>query len=271
VAKRVSRLDAELVRRGLARSREHAAELIAAGRVEVGGVIATKSATGVTADASVRVLVDDDDPGYVSRGGYKLAGALAAFPQISVAGKRCLDAGASTGGFTDVLLRAGATHVVAVDVGYGQLAWSLRTDPRVTVVDRTNVRSLTPDAIGGATDLTVADLSFISLPIVLPALTECTAPDGDLLPMVKPQFEVGRERLGAGGVVRDPQHRADAVVRVARAAAGLGWPAHGVARSPLPGPSGNVEFFLWLRQNDKPRLTDGEIASIVTGEDGGEA
>jgi 23S rRNA (cytidine1920-2'-O)/16S rRNA (cytidine1409-2'-O)-methyltransferase len=271
VAKRVTRLDAELVRRGLARSREHAAELIAAGRVEVGGVVALKPATGVAAGASVRVRVDEDDPGYVSRGGYKLAGALTAFPQITVAGKRCLDAGASTGGFTDVLLRAGATHVVAVDVGYGQLAWALQNDPRVTVVDRTNVRSLTPDTIGGPADLTVADLSFISLPIVLPALTACTAPGGDLLPMVKPQFEVGRERLGAGGVVRDPRHRADAVVHVGHAAAAIGWHAQGVARSPLPGPSGNVEFFLWLRHGDAPGLTDDEIASTAIGEDGGDA
>lgn len=271
MAKRVSRLDVELVRRGLARSREHAGELIAAGRVEVGGVVATKPATGVPADASIRVRVDDGDPGYVSRGGYKLAGALTAFPDITVAGRRCLDAGASTGGFTDVLLRAGADHVVAVDVGYGQLAWNLRTDPRVTVVDRTNVRTLTPDAIGGPADLTVADLSFISLPIVLPALIACTASDGDLLPMVKPQFEVGRERLGSGGVVRDPQHRADAVVHVAHVAARLGWSARGVARSPLPGPSGNVEFFLWLRPGDGPRLTDDEIVRIVTSEDGGAA
>lgn len=149
-------------------------------------------------DASLRVLADDNDPNYVSRGGHKLAGALAAFPQIAVAGRRCLDAGASTGGFTDVLLRAGAAHVVAVDVGYGQLAWSLRSDDRVEIIDRTNVRSLAPDTIGGPADLTVADLSFISLPIVLPALTACTAPDGDLLPMVKPQFEVGRDRLGTG-------------------------------------------------------------------------
>jgi 23S rRNA (cytidine1920-2'-O)/16S rRNA (cytidine1409-2'-O)-methyltransferase len=151
------------------------------------------------------------------------------------------------------------------------LAWSLRTDSRVTVVDRTNVRALTPEMIGGPADLTVADLSFISLPIVLPALTACTAPTGDLLPMVKPQFEVGRDRLGAGGVVRDPQHRAAAVVHVARVAAELSWAVHGVARSPLPGPSGNVEFFLWLRRGDEPGLSADEIARIVTREDGDEA
>jgi 23S rRNA (cytidine1920-2'-O)/16S rRNA (cytidine1409-2'-O)-methyltransferase len=257
-----------LVRRGLARSREHAAQLIAAGRVEVHGVLAGKPATGVEAGASLRVRADDDDPDYASRGGHKLAGALAAFPGIEVPGRRCLDAGASTGGFTDVLLRNGAAEVVAVDVGYGQLAWSLRSDSRVTVLDRTNVRTLTPRLIGGAAALTVADLSFISLPIVLPALTACTLPDGDLLPMVKPQFEVGRERLGSGGVVRDPQHRADAVVRVAHRAAELGWRARGVARSPLPGPSGNVEFFLWLRRAEGEALPDEEIIEIVIGSEG---
>jgi 23S rRNA (cytidine1920-2'-O)/16S rRNA (cytidine1409-2'-O)-methyltransferase len=270
VPKRVSRLDAELVRRGLARSREHAGELIAAGRVEVHGVAATKAATGVDPNASLRVRPDDDDPGYVSRGGHKLAGALAAFPGLTVAGKRCLDAGASTGGFTDVLLRAGAQKVIAVDVGYGQLAWSLRSDPRVEIHDRINVRSLTPVSIGGPADLTVADLSFISLPIVFPALAACTAPDGDLLPMVKPQFEVGRERLGPGGVVRDPVHRGETVVHVAHVAAELGWVTRGVARSPLPGPAGNVEFFLWLRRGEPAGMSDDEIMRVVTSE-GGEA
>jgi 23S rRNA (cytidine1920-2'-O)/16S rRNA (cytidine1409-2'-O)-methyltransferase len=271
VANRVSRLDAELVRRGLARSRDHASELIAAGRVEVGGVVAAKPVTGVSAGASLRVRPDAGDPGYVSRGGYKLAGALAALPELSVKGKRCLDAGASTGGFTDVLLRAGAAHVVAVDVGYGQLAWSLRSDPRVTVLDRTNVRTLTPEVIGTEPELTVADLSFISLPVVLPALTACTAATGDILPMVKPQFEVGRERLGSGGVVRDPAHRAAAVLAVAHSAQDLGWPARGVVRSPLPGPSGNVEFFLWLRRGDEPGPPDDEIVRIVTSDGGGAA
>jgi 23S rRNA (cytidine1920-2'-O)/16S rRNA (cytidine1409-2'-O)-methyltransferase len=247
VARRL-RLDAELVRRGMARSRAQAASLIASGRVEVRGLRATKAATGVDGDTPVRV-VDGNAREYVSRGGYKLAGALAMLPGIEVAGRRCLDAGASTGGFTDVLLRRDAAEVVAVDVGYGQLAWSLRTDPRVRVVDRTNVRSLTPDQIGGRVGLTVVDVSFISLGVVLPALVACTADDGDLLPMVKPQFEVGRESLGSGGVVRDPALRAGAVAAVAERAAELGWGAAGVARSPLPGPSGNVEFFLWLRRD----------------------
>jgi len=264
VARRLLRLDAELVRRGLARSREHAVQLIADGRVEVRGVAASKAATSVDADTPVRVRSDEDDPGYASRGGFKLAGALAALPEITVHGRRCLDAGASTGGFTDVLLRAGATEVRAVDVGYGQLDWRLQTDERVRVHDRTNVRALTPSDIGGPVDLTVADLSFISLGVVLPALVACTSASGDLLPMVKPQFEVGRERLGSGGVVRNPQHRADAVVSVARAAASLGRPAHGVIRSPLPGPSGNVEFFLWLRSGGVA-MSEDEIAKAVIG------
>jgi 23S rRNA (cytidine1920-2'-O)/16S rRNA (cytidine1409-2'-O)-methyltransferase len=249
---RLARLDAELVRRGLASSREHAGHLIDAGRVQVRGVTAAKAATGVGADTPLRVRSDDSDPGYASRGGHKLAGALAAFDALPVSGRRCLDAGASTGGFTDVLLRAGAAEVVAADVGYGQLAWSLRSDERVRVVDRTNVRNLTPDEIGGPVELTVADLSFISLRLVLPALIRCTQDDGDLLPMVKPQFEVGRERLGSGGVVRDPAHRAGAVLDVARAAGQLGWGTAGVTTSPLPGPAGNVEFFLWLRRDAPP-------------------
>jgi 23S rRNA (cytidine1920-2'-O)/16S rRNA (cytidine1409-2'-O)-methyltransferase len=262
---RVHRLDAELVRRGLARSREHAATLIGAGRVEVRGVVAHKAATGVSADAAVRVLVDSSDPDYASRGGFKLAGALEAFDGIVVSGRRCLDAGASTGGFTDVLLRAGASQVVAVDVGYGQLAWKLRSDERVIVHDRTNVRTLTPEFIGGPAALTVADLSFISLRLVLAALTACTSPDGDLLPMVKPQFEVGRERLGSGGVVRDPGLRADAVLDVAAAAGDLGWRTAGVCTSPLPGPSGNVEFFLWLRREPRVECSADQIRAIVEG------
>jgi 23S rRNA (cytidine1920-2'-O)/16S rRNA (cytidine1409-2'-O)-methyltransferase len=252
---RRSRLDAELVRRGLARSREHAVALIAEGRVAVSGRAATKPATGVEAGTPVVVRTDPDEPSWVSRGAHKLLGALEAFP-VTVEGRRALDAGASTGGFTEVLLRSGAAEVVAVDVGYGELAWSLRTDERVTVLERTNVRTLTPEQIGGPVGLVVADLSFISLRLVLPALTACARDDADLLPMVKPQFEVGRERLGAGGVVRDPVHRIDAVRAVADAAAGLGWGTAGVVASPLPGPAGNVEFFLWLRRDAGPACDD---------------
>jgi 23S rRNA (cytidine1920-2'-O)/16S rRNA (cytidine1409-2'-O)-methyltransferase len=246
-----SRLDAELVRRGLARSRDHASDLIAAGRVKVSGTVATKPATGVGADAPIVVdTSENEDPGYASRGAHKLIGALEAFPAVRVKGRRALDAGASTGGFTDVLLRNEAAHVIAVDVGYGQLVWSLQTDDRVTVMDRTNVRTLTLEDIGGEpVDLVVSDLSFISLTLVLPALIGVVKPEGDLVLMVKPQFEVGKDRLGKGGVVRDPELRADAVRNVAAKAHELGWGIEGVAASPLPGPSGNVEYFLWIRRD----------------------
>ncbi|RZU48888.1 23S rRNA (cytidine1920-2'-O)/16S rRNA (cytidine1409-2'-O)-methyltransferase [Krasilnikovia cinnamomea] len=270
---RRARLDAELVRRKLARSREQAAALVAAGRVQVRGTVAHKVAAMI--DPADPVLVTGDDPGseYVSRGGHKLAGALAAFAPdgLAVAGRRCLDAGASTGGFTDVLLRSGAAHVVAVDVGYGQLAWPLRTDDRVTVLERTNVRTLAPEAIGGPVELTVADLSFISLRLVLPALAACTGADGDLALMVKPQFEVGKERVGAGGVVRDPALRAEAVLEVAAAAAGLGLGVAGVTASPLPGPSGNVEFFLWFRRDAPPADEERVRAVVAAGPSGGVA
>jgi 23S rRNA (cytidine1920-2'-O)/16S rRNA (cytidine1409-2'-O)-methyltransferase len=260
------RLDAELVRRGLARSREHAAELVTSGRVTVSGATATKPATQVTTDVALLVAQDPDRPDYVSRGGHKLAGALAAFGALglSVSGRRCLDAGASTGGFTDVLLRAGAREVVAVDVGYGQLAWSLRSDDRVQVHDRTNVRELTTELIGGPVDVVVGDLSFISLGLVLEPLLGVTDPDGDLALMVKPQFEVGKDRVGKGGVVRDPALREEAVAAVAERATVRGWGPRAVARSPLPGPSGNVEFFLWLRKG--PALvTEDDIHNAVRG------
>ena len=256
---RRARLDTELVRRGLARSREQAAELVHAGRVKVAGATATKPATAVEPGTPVLIEADSDDPGYASRGGHKLAGALDALA-VPVEGRRVLDAGASTGGFTDVLLRRGAREVVAVDVGYGQLAWQLRTDPRVSVHDRTNVRELTPEQIGGPVELTVADLSFIPLTLVLPALAACTTED--LLPMVKPQFEVGRERVGAKGVVRDPRLRAEAIRTVADRAYALGLGTLGMTRSALPGPAGNVEFFLWLRR-DAPPVDPAEIARVV--------
>jgi 23S rRNA (cytidine1920-2'-O)/16S rRNA (cytidine1409-2'-O)-methyltransferase len=268
VAPRRLRLDAELVRRGLARSRDHAAELIADGRVRVGGTRATKPATAVTTDVALVVLADPAIPGgeeYVSRGGHKLAGALAAFePEgLVVAGRRCLDAGASTGGFTDVLLRHGAREVVAVDVGYGQLAWRIRQDERVVVHDRTNVRDLDRATVGEPVDLVVGDLSFISLVLVLDPLLAVTAADGDLVLMVKPQFEVGRERVGKGGVVRDLTLRTEAVETVADAAAARGWGARGVTVSPLPGPSGNVEFFVWLR-HEPTRIGHAEIEQVVS-------
>lgn len=253
-----ARLDAELVRRGLARSRQQAAELIEQGRVAVRGVVAGKPATVVDRDTPV-IVRETGQREWASRGAHKLIGALDAL-DVDVAGVRCLDAGASTGGFTDVLLDRGAAHVVAVDVGYGQLVWRLRSDERVTVHDRTNVRALAPDDIGGPVAVTVADLSFISLRTVLPALVACT--EGLLLPMVKPQFEVGRERLGSGGVVRDPQLRRSALVGVATAARELGLVLRGAVASPLPGPSGNVEFFLLLAR-DGVDVGDDALADAV--------
>jgi 23S rRNA (cytidine1920-2'-O)/16S rRNA (cytidine1409-2'-O)-methyltransferase len=258
---RRARVDAELVRRGLARSRQQAAELIGAGRVSINGMPAAKPATAIAVTANI-TIEGVGEPNWVSRGAHKLIGALDAFG-LAVDGRRCLDAGASTGGFTEVLLDRGAREVVAVDVGYGQLAWSLRSDPRVTIMERTNVRELTADAIGGPVELVVADLSFISLATVLPALTSCASPGADIVPMVKPQFEVGKDRVGAGGVVSDPQHRADAVLAVAARAAELHWHTVDVTASPLPGPSGNVEYFLRLRAQSDAALHGERLEQAV--------
>lgn len=320
------RLDAELVRRKMVRSREQAQEWIKAGRVYVNGMQAAKPATQVAPDASIRVADGGDE--WASRGAYKLLGALDAFAgwasradvgvspalraaaavggegvglaagvsgagqgaergaaaaegagqaaeqgaaaakdagqaaEATLAGgavitpdlkdKRILDAGASTGGFTDVCLRRGAREVVAVDVGYGQLIWRLQNDPRVKVFDRTNVRHLTPELIGGPCDVMVGDLSFISLTLVLPAIVQCMAPGAQLFPMIKPQFEVGKDRLGHGGVVRQPALREETTLHIAQFAHTLGLSTRAVTASPLPGPSGNVEYFLWL-------LNDGGI------------
>lgn len=263
---RRARVDAELVRRGLARSREHASELIAAGRVLIAGTVASKPATAVEPNTPLIVTEVGDEVSWASRGAYKLLGALEAFtPQgLQVSGRRCLDAGASTGGFTDVLLHEGAAEVVAVDVGYGQLVWRLQSDERVHVIDRTNVRSIDAETIGGRVDLVVADLSFISLKLVLPAFVACVAPGGDLLPMVKPQFEVGKDRVGSGGVVRDPALRAEAVLDVAREAQRQGLRTLGAVASPLPGPSGNVEYFLWLRAGEPgPEELDPAVIELI--------
>jgi 23S rRNA (cytidine1920-2'-O)/16S rRNA (cytidine1409-2'-O)-methyltransferase len=258
---RRARVDAELVRRGLARSRQQAAELIGAGRITIDGMPAAKPATAIAVGATLTVEGDNERT-WVSRGAHKLIGALDAFG-LSVDNRRCLDAGASTGGFTEVLLDRGAREVVTVDVGYGQLAWSLRNDDRVIVHERTNVRELTADAIGGSVELVVADLSFISLATVLPALTSCASDDADIVPMVKPQFEVGKDRVGAGGVVSDTQLRAEAVLAVARRAAALQWQTVGVTASPLPGPSGNVEYFLHLRARAENSLQGDGLEQAV--------
>ena len=258
---RRARVDAELVRRGLARSRQQAAELIGAGKVSIDGMPAVKPGTAVAVTAAL-IVADDGERSWVSRGAHKLIGALDAFG-ISVQGRRCLDAGASTGGFTEVLLDRGAVEVVAADVGYGQLAWSLRSDPRVIVIERTNARDLSAEAIGGPVGLVVADLSFISLATVLPALTGCACADADIVPMVKPQFEVGKGQVGAGGVVHDPALRAGAVLAVAGRAGELGWHTVDVTASPLPGPSGNVEYFLLLRaETDRALSGDGLVDAV---------
>lgn len=225
-------------------SRAAAKDAVEAGTVRVAGAIAARPATMVTPDVAIDVIGEDVRP-FVSRAGGKLAAALDRFG-IDPTGRRCLDAGASTGGFTDALLQRGARHVIAVDVGYGQLAWSIRTDQRVTVLERTNVRDLTRAELPYAPELVVADLSFISLTLVLPVLAELAAPDATFLLLVKPQFEAGRADVGHGGVVRDPEVWARAMQDVIVAGDTLGLGAGGVMASPLPGPAGNIEFVLQL-------------------------
>lgn len=259
------RLDAELVRRNLARSPEHASSLIAGGRVKVGGMFAQKPATQVSTDQAI--LIVDDEPTWVSRGAHKLLGALAIFEPLGleVSGRVALDAGASTGGFTEVLLSRGVTKVHAADVGYGLLAWSLQSHPDVHQIDRTNVRELTTEHLGGPVDLVVSDLSFISLATVMPALTRVCSAEGDLVLMIKPQFEVGRENLGKNGVVRDPEMHARAVHRVTKAAHDLGWGTRALAPSPLPGPAGNVEYFCWLRTDAEAPTLEAADAVVAAG------
>ncbi len=239
-----------MVHRGLARSRRRAAELVAEGRVSVGGGVARKPAQPVGEGDELHVT-SSSRPEYVSRAGYKLAGALDAVAAMApgavmTAGARCLDAGACTGGFTQVLLERGAAHVVAADVGHGQLAPVLAREPAVTVLERTDVRDLTAQLLGDPPSLVVADLSFISLRLVVGHLVTLAAAGADLLLMVKPQFEVGRERLGTGGVVRSDELRCEALLGVAAVALGAGARVRGVVPSPLPGPAGNREYFLWL-------------------------
>jgi 23S rRNA (cytidine1920-2'-O)/16S rRNA (cytidine1409-2'-O)-methyltransferase len=270
-----ARVDVELVRRGIARSRKHAAELVAAGRVVAGGRAVAKPSALVAAGAAIDVSGGEyTEYEYASRAGLKLAGALDALDALAAAsgqspgdtgpagrlvnGAWCVDLGASTGGFTDVLLRRGAEHVVAIDVGHDQIVPQLREDPRVTVVEGFNARDLTPGDLERSPDVVVADLSFISLQKVLPAVVRIAGLGRHALLLVKPQFEVGRERLGSGGVVRDPALHRDAVASVARAAEEAGLRVRAVVPSPLPGPNGNREFFLWL----VPTQPDGTVAQI---------
>jgi len=242
VAKAKERLDERLVREGLLPTRSQAQAWILAGRVLVDDAPADKAGQAVPPEAHIRLR--GEPRRYVSRGGEKLAGALADLG-IDPAGKRCLDLGASTGGFTDCLLQRGALQVVAVDVGYGQIDVALRDDPRVRLLERTNARHLTRADVPEAIDLVTIDVSFVSATLLLPSVREI-APRADVLVMVKPQFEVGRERVGKGGVVRDDADRAAAVTRVREAAEALGYEALGEAESRLAGPKGNREVFLWM-------------------------
>ena len=256
------RLDTLLARRGLFDSRARAAASVMAGEVRLGtdGRRAAKPGQLVGEDVALSV---DERPRFVSRGGQKLATALAT-TGVDPAGRRCLDVGASTGGFTDCLLQHGAAQVVALDVAYGELHWALRTDERVTVLERANARALAPDALPYAPDLVVADVSFISLRKVLGPILACVAPAFDALVMVKPQFEVGRERVGKGGVVRDPADRRAALVAVAAAARELGAAVLGFAPSGLPGPKGNLETFVWLGEaGRRPQLGDLDSAAAA--------
>ena len=243
-----ARADVALAARGLARSRTEGAALIRAGQVLLDGRPVRRPSDRVAADATLRLR--DPGPRYVSRAAHKLVSALEAFPDVAVAGRRALDAGASTGGFTQVLLERGAERVAAVDVGHDQLAPPVRADPRVLVREGLNVRDLRAEDIDGPVDLVVSDLSFISLRLVLAPLAGVCRPGAELLLMVKPQFEVGRRALPRSGVVTDPDARRDAVAGVAAAALGAGLAPRGLTRSGLAGQDGNAEFFLRLRRPD---------------------
>ena len=249
-----ARADVALAARGLARSRTEGAALIRAGQVLLDGRPVRRPSDRVAADATLRLR--DPGPRYVSRAAHKLVSALEAFPDVAVAGRQALDAGASTGGFTQVLLERGAERVAAVDVGHDQLAPTVRADPRVLVREGLNVRDLRAEDIDGPVDLVVSDLSFISLRLVLAPLAGVCRPGAELLLMVKPQFEVGRRALPRSGVVTDPDARRHAVVGVTAAALGAGLAPRGLARSGLAGQDGNAEFFLRLRRPDATAADD---------------
>lgn len=256
------RLDVALTGAGLARSRTHARRIIEEGRARIDGRAATKPAAPVPPGAVLAVVDVPDGVEYASRAAHKLIGALDDL-RLRPAGRTCLDAGASTGGFTDVLLRRGAASVIAVDIGHDQLAAHVREDPRVRVRDGTSVRDLTEELLGGTVDLVVADLSFISLRTVLPALASVTRPGGELLLMVKPQFEVGRRALPRTGVVADPDARTAAVRAVAESAAAEGLALCAVGPSALPGQDGNREYFLHLRVDGPVCALDAEGCDMI--------
>ena len=251
--KKVARLDTLLVERGLAASRERARALVLAGQVRVDGRPAAKPGVSVPADADV-TLLEPDHP-YVSRGGLKLAHALDAF-RIDVANRVALDIGASTGGFTDVLLQRGAVKVVALDVGHGQLDWRLRNDPRVVVLERVNARSLSPHRLPADArlfDVVTIDVSFISLRHILPVVPALLAPSGDVIALVKPQFEAGRREVGKGGIVRDDEVRRRVLDEITAAAHALGLVRAGAVESPIAGMEGNREWLLHLRPVERPQ------------------
>src|SRR5436190_8329485 len=256
------RLDSLLAERGLFESRSRAAAAVLAGEVRLGADGRKASKAGQLVDPGVEVVVAAPPP-FVSRGGIKLANALSALG-VPVEGRRCLDVGASTGGFTDCLLQHGAEHVVALDVAYGELDYRLRNDARVTVMERVNARSLDCGALPYRPSLVVIDVSFISLAKVLPTVLACTDERFDCLCMVKPQFEVGRERVGKGGVVRDPALRREAVAAVAAAGARLGCALMGFAPSGLPGPAGNLETFAWLAEGSREGALN-DVAAALEG------
>ncbi len=273
------RLDTLLVERNLCTSRQQAQRLIRAGEVRVNQQLVDKPGTEIAPDAQIDVKQRSP---YVSRGGEKLAKALELFP-IQVADRVCLDGGISTGGFTDCLLQAGAKHVYGIDVGYGQVAWSLRQDPRVVLRERTNLRHLTPEDLYGKAqdgeaqtgetqtypDLGVADLSFISLTKILPALWALLQPPREVILLVKPQFEVGKDKVGKKGVVRDPKDQAGAIAQVLQAAIVLGWRYSGLTGSPIQGPAGNIEYLLWLRMDSEtpsPDLAEIQRVTVATKE-----
>ncbi len=240
-----TRLDVALVDRGIAASRERARALIMAGQVRVGGQVVSKASAAVAADA--QITLDVPDHPYVSRGGVKLAHALDDF-NVNPAGRRCLDVGASTGGFTDVLLQRGAASVIALDVGHGQLDWKLRNDPRVVVHEGVNARALSAADVPHPVDLVVIDVSFISLGHILPALPPFIVPGGDVVALVKPQFEAGRDEVGKHGLVTDPAVHDAVIARVAAQAEAAGFARLGMAPSAITGATGNQEFFLHLRK-----------------------
>jgi 23S rRNA (cytidine1920-2'-O)/16S rRNA (cytidine1409-2'-O)-methyltransferase len=256
----LNRLDQELVRRGLARSREIAIELINSGSVLVDHVPALKPDRRVNQEVSIIIETEVDH--YVSRGAHKLISALDEWTQVIVENKICLDAGSSTGGFTQVLLERKAAQVFCVDVGYGQLAWEVRNHPQVVVMERTNIRNMAPGTLQPIPSLVVADLSFISLAQVLESLIANAEENADFLLMVKPQFEVGKESLGAGGVVRDPELRKDSIKKVISAGLELGLGCKAVVASALPGPKGNVEYFVWLKKGENI-IKDQEIENAI--------